>query len=94
MSESWKYKEDPHFLIPVGFESKCNGYKVIGFSGPAGKDLVCLMCTIEYESGSQTTRDYVNVLKDFFNESSSDEIREAWKNGRGKHFEMLEGIKN
>lgn len=58
----WQYKEDPHGIIPVGFQVM--GEKIIGFSAPAGLVPITKVRVI-VESG--TTRSYVVALHEFLN---------------------------
>lgn len=64
-ADNWHHIEDPHKVVPNGFST--NTYTVIGFCSPAGKEIKRLMVNIRYSNGAETTRDYLNVLKDFLN---------------------------
>lgn len=80
---------DPHGIIPIGYKVN-HSYEVLGFCDPMGTDVMSLMVEIRYESGGETTQDYLFVLRDYMLRVGSQALRDSQRAYRQKKIDEFE----
>lgn len=84
---------DPHGVIPVGYKVN-HSYEVLGFCDPSGTEVMNLMVEIRYESGGETTLDYITVLRDYMLRVGPQALRDSQRAYRTKKVQDYEKALN